>query len=132
MRLSPLNARALTAAVWPCSVFSSLPVEGSHNLMALSPAPEAIRLPSLLQATVLMTEAWPGIVNSSLPLSTLQIFTKRSEEPLTIFVPSGLKAAEVTAPLWPVKVLSNSYFFASHNLSVLSPLHERMYSPLGL
>jgi hypothetical protein len=70
----------------------SLPVEISQILMVLSSLPEAIVLPSLLNATLLTDEECPVSVRISLPVEISQILIVLSSLPEAIVLPSLLNA----------------------------------------
>ena len=72
-------------------MWSSSPVDASHNLIVVSQPPEAIRLPVGLKLTLLTSSVCPWSVRSSSPVAASHNLIVLSPPAEAIRVPSGLK-----------------------------------------
>src|SRR5262249_36516467 len=104
----------------------------SHTFTVLSSLPEAMRLPSGLNATPLTHSVCPLRVRSSLPVAASPTSTGVSPLPAPTRMPTGRSAPRLTQSVCPFRERVSLPVAASHTFTVLSSLPEAMRLPSGL
>ena len=76
----------------------------SQTFTVLSVLAEAMRVPSVLNATARTKLVWPVSERDSRPVAASQSFTVLSKPADAMRVPSGLNATALTRLVWPLSV----------------------------